>query len=215
MRDRTEVLTVSTHAVNQEVSDGDNGLDDLLEVMSQAHVQESLAHMLDRLPQLVQHLDAMERMASFASAVMSDRQSLEYLYTGIRDDLPPVTLNKDTLAAALVLLDKLPKLVESLAVLDRGLDFVRALAADKASLEYLFQGAAGWVEPLQSRVQAGVDVVRAAEERSRNDTSPVSIFTVLRLLKDPVVQRGVHFAQALLVELAQRKAAPGNTANKG
>ncbi|OFW75012.1 MAG: hypothetical protein A2201_07150 [Alicyclobacillus sp. RIFOXYA1_FULL_53_8] len=178
----------------------------LMQLLSDAKVQAALVTALEKLPSIVEHYTELENVIDFAKNVSRDQDSVKFLLEGLQSDLPAVNFNRETLAALLALVDKLPKLVELLTMAEPMVEFAQAVLKDRDSMQNLVHGAEELVRPVKDKVQDGLDIVAAAKLRADADHSPVNVFTVLRLLKDPTVQHGVHFAQAFLAVLAERNA---------
>lgn len=187
-----------------KLSDSEQNVDALTSVLSQPEVQASLVSALEKLPAMMEQYAVMERTIGLVSAVMNDKESMKYMVDGLKEDLPAVTIDKETLNAALVLLDKLPKLVSYVSLLEQLVDTAQAVLHDKDSVQYLFDGARGLVEPLVTKARDGLAIVDEAKERAKSDHSPVNVFTLTKLLKEPAAQKGVHFAKALLQVLESR-----------
>lgn len=177
---------------------------ELLDALGDARLQQALITALEKVPKMVEQYTALEKTVDFIQEVVSDRASASYLIEGIKSDLPDVTLNRDTLNAMLMLMDKLPKLVETLSALEKFMDLGQAVLNDKESINHLMNGAKDLVEPIQTKVKSTLSMVEEAKERAKEDSSPVTVFAMLKLLKDPNVQYGFHFVKALVSVMSER-----------
>lgn len=195
--------------------------DPLAEILSKPEIQASIASALEKLPGVLEKYDAFDRMVTFANEVLKDGASMEYLLSGLRGDLPPVQLNRETLESAVILLDKLPKIAKYVQMMEQLFDTVESVATDKQSLEYLVNGAKEMVEPWNSKIRDGLSVVQEAQKRAAKDHSSMTLFSLLKLIKDPSMQKGLHLVKAFLTILEERDTAPSsvtntkNVANKG
>lgn len=174
------------------------------EVLSRPEIQSSIANALDKLPDMMEKYDAIDRMLTFVKEVVSDTGALDYLLGGLKDDLPPVHFSRATLESAVILLDKLPKVTKYVQVMEQLFDTVEAVATDKQSLEYLVNGVREIIEPWRSRARDGVSLFQEAQQRAAHDTTFISIFSLLKLLKDPSMQKGIRLFKAFLQIVDER-----------
>jgi uncharacterized protein YjgD (DUF1641 family) len=185
--------------VTVKATDSGKSVDDALNaVLNNPDVQASLVLALEKLPMVMEQYASIERALGFVTAVLKDKESLTNLMGGLKQELPPVTLDRETLVALLTLLDKLPKLVRYVTLLETGADFVESILTDKESMKYLLDDAKEWVEPWESKVRQTLSHVEVARKRAESDNTPVSVFSLMKLLKEPAAQRGVHFLKAFL-----------------
>ncbi len=174
----------------------------IADTLKQPEVQESMVTALNKLPKLVELMMQLENTLDFASSIVSDEASLGYLFKGLKDDLPNIEANYETLNAAMVLVSKLPKFVRYFEVLEPWIDFVAGVLADTESLQSLTDGVGSAV---QSTVGKGKTYFEEAKQRASQDTTPVGVFTLLKLLKNPTVQNTVKVAKSFLEVMEERK----------
>jgi uncharacterized protein YjgD (DUF1641 family) len=177
----------------------------LAEALSRPEIQASIANALENLTDFLEKYDAVNRMLTFANEVMKDKESLSQLLNGLKGEFPSVHLSRETLESALILLDKLPKISKYVQVMEQIFDTLESVATDKQSLGYLFNSAKEIVEPLSSKVQDGVSMIQEVQIRAESITRPVTLFSVLKLLKDPSVQRGFQLFSAFLEVVGERQ----------
>lgn len=177
----------------------------LVEVLSDAKVQAALVTALEKLPAMMEQYNELEKTIEFVRNFVKDTDSVQYMLGALKADLPDVNMNRDTLNATLTLVDKLPKLVETINAIEPMAEFVQAVLNDRQSLENLVRGAEDLVKPAKDTLQEGLSIVAEAKRRAADDRTPVGIFSLLKLLKDPTVQYGIHFAQAMVAVLGERK----------
>ncbi|MGO4373509.1 DUF1641 domain-containing protein [Paenibacillus sp. 2TAB19] len=105
-----------------------------------------------------------------------------------------------------VLVDNLPKLAEMVTAMTTAYDFAKGIATDKVLINDFAQGIGEFVKPVQEKAKGIAQAAIEAGERSQADTSStVGLFAMLKMLKDPEVQKTLRFAQAFLNVLAERK----------
>ncbi|MGN7393108.1 hypothetical protein [Peribacillus frigoritolerans] len=180
-------------------------LQPLLSLLSQKEVQNSLIQTLEKLPELVDQYSALERNIAFIKSVINDKESMEYLLGGFEDEFQKYIPSKDSLEALITLVHNLPKYTKLLTVVEPIMDFLLSISRDKESVDYLYKGAKEIVGPIQQKVENGWDLIQRAKIEADKDHSPVTIFTVFKLIKEPAVQQSIHFIKALLTIASEPK----------
>ncbi|NOU64783.1 DUF1641 domain-containing protein [Paenibacillus sp. LMG 31461] len=105
-----------------------------------------------------------------------------------------------------LLVDNLPKLAEMVNMLTKAYDFAQNVATDKVLINDFAQGIGEFVKPVQEKAKNIASAAIEAGERSQTDVSTtIGLFGMLKMLKDPEVQKTLRFAQAFLNVLAERK----------
>jgi len=187
-----------------ETKQQEAGADQWLNELAKPEVQEALAVMIQKLPELKDTVLKIEQVVGSVSNMATDMGTIDSLVEPV-DKVSKVLLNPETLDAMVVMIDKLPKIAKTLETLDKLSPFVEALT-DKDNLK----GIAGLVEvfatPVTERVQDGISMVKEAKERANQNTTTISLFGMMKILKDPAVQNGFKFLQALLDVSAEKKA---------
>ncbi|MBO8155726.1 MAG: DUF1641 domain-containing protein [Bacillaceae bacterium] len=173
---------------------GQNVQSDWKESLKQPEVQESLRTLVERLPDLVESLEKVDEAVSFGRNVMNDKQTMEEL----KNRLEYTNVDLDTLEAGLKLLEKLPKLLELVEKLETAVEFIENVLKDQESLEYLQDSAKTYMEPVQKRVDDGVNFWKEVQAKAESNQQHISIFTVLKWMKDPNVQKGLSYVQAFI-----------------
>lgn len=179
--------------------------DELTKTLSDPDVQEALIQVLQKLPRIVDALGAAEKSLDFVKEVVNDQDAVQGIIKGIQNEFPEAHMDKETIQSLFILLNKLPKFLKMLNMVETIFDTVDATINDKQSVEYLTSGLGDFVQPINEKVQGAVAIVAQANERSKTDQSQMSIFGVLKLLKDPTVQQGLRFAKALLDVISESK----------
>ncbi|WP_078411186.1 hypothetical protein [Priestia abyssalis] len=191
--------------MQQTTTDQLSDLEPLLSLLKQKEIQSSLINALEKLPGLVNQYSALERTINFIQSVINDKESLEYIFDRLEKDLQPYILNKDSLEAFFSLVESLPKYVKYLSLIEPIIDFILSVSNDKESVDYLFEGVQEVTEPIQQKVQNGWTILQKAKKEAERARTPVTIFTVIKLMKEPAVQQGLHFAKALLTITSEYK----------
>lgn len=176
-----------------------------LEEFADPEVQEAIITLIRKLPKIKDAVMTAERGIEFVASVASDKQSINSLFSRAEKELSHFNVDKDTILSLIALLEKLPKLVPMVSALEKAADFINDIAKDKQSQQYLMNGAIELISPVMDRVQNGVSVVQEAKERAAKNNHNVSVLDLLKLLKDPTVQKSLRFIQAILQVVAERK----------
>lgn len=173
--------------------------------LSNPSVQDALTALIQKLPQINEAVAKMEQGIGVISAMAMDTQTFNNITEPI-SQISKVALNKENVEALASIADKLPRIAQSLELLEKVVPLLDSVAQKEnwVAMADLVEVLAA---PVTERVQGGMSIVKEAKERSERNTSTVSIFGALKLLKDPLVQDGLKFIQALLeVSNEKRKA---------
>ncbi len=162
--------------------------------LADPEVQESLTVLIQKLPQIKEMVLSAEKAAVLVSSIAQDQTSLKQL--GEKWDRLTQThqINEETWQALITLLDKLPTLLTMIETLEKVQLFVQSLMQDKSSIEYLGESVKSYLAPVTEKL----DLVKEAQERAKQDQTKVSLFTILRWMKEPAVQDSLKFIHALL-----------------
>lgn len=183
--------------------------EDYKQAMSNPAVQEALASALEKLPKMLQQYTELEKKLEFVTAVFNDKDSLLYLMDSFDKDLPEVNVDRETLQAVATLINKLPKFAKYAEYAETFLDFGQAVISDKESIQYLTKGMESLTAPICQMMQQGASILEDVKKRADKEETPVGIFTLLKMLKDPTVQSGLQLIRAILAVIEDRK---GNSA---
>jgi uncharacterized protein YjgD (DUF1641 family) len=132
-----------------------------------------------------------------ATALAEERKSIDVL-----DQL----MKPEVQQSLTVLVDNLPKLAEMVTMMTKAYDFAQGIATDKVLIHEFAHGIGEFVKPVQDKAKGIAQAAIEAGERTQADTgATVGLFGMLKMLKDPEVQKTLRFAQAFLSVLAERK----------
>lgn len=132
-----------------------------------------------------------------AVSIAEQKQSLDIL-----DQL----MKPEVQQSLTVLVDNLPKLAEMVTLMTKAYDFAQGLATDKVLINDFAQGIGEFVKPVQEKAKGIAQAAIEAGERSQEAAgSTVGLFAMLKMLKDPEVQKTLRFAQAFLNVLAEKR----------
>ncbi|QSO46332.1 hypothetical protein [Alicyclobacillus mengziensis] len=157
------------------------------------------------------YVASLENTLDFFSSLASDKDSLNYLLNGLKQDLPKLELNDETLSAAVTLMNKLPKLVRYIEAVEPFLDFASGVLADETSLRYLTTEMGRMTEPVQSTLDQGKSLLEEAKRRAKKDGTQIGVFTLVKLLRSPTVQTSIKVAKSALEVIDEKKQATRQT----
>ncbi|MGC4377278.1 DUF1641 domain-containing protein [Fictibacillus sp. Mic-4] len=104
------------------------------------------------------------------------------------------------------LVDNLPKLAEMVTFLTDSFDFVKSVSTDKVLANDIVGGIKEFSEPITGKVKELASAAVEASDRAEADqSSTIGLFGLLKMLKDPQVQKLFRFAQAYLDIMAERQ----------
>ncbi|MGO0063820.1 DUF1641 domain-containing protein [Brevibacillus fluminis] len=135
---------------------------------------------------------------------MSEQAVVTKEETVARVDVLDQLMKPEVQESLTVLVDNLPKLAEMVTMLTKTYDIVHGLATDKVFVEDLKGGVEEFVKPIQEKAMGIAAAALEANERSQEATTTVGLFGILKMLKDPQVQKTLHFAQAFLEVLGEK-----------
>ncbi|MFC5469017.1 DUF1641 domain-containing protein [Cohnella suwonensis] len=103
------------------------------------------------------------------------------------------------------LVDQLPRLAEMMTVLTNVYDFAQKVAKDKVLIEDTLGGIQEVVKPLAEKAKGFASAAIEASDRAENSDATIGVFGMMKLLKDPELQKMLRFSQAYLNILGERK----------
>ncbi len=104
------------------------------------------------------------------------------------------------------LVDNLPKLAEMLTFFTKAYDFGKSVATDPVLAEDTMASLAGFTKPVTDKAKAIASAAIEAGDRihAQGDHAQIGVFGLMKMLKDPQVQKGLRYAQAFLDVLNER-----------
>ncbi|MEB3102909.1 hypothetical protein [Ferviditalea candida] len=166
-----------------------------LDKLSEPEIQESLTELIGKLPKIKEAMTAVENGVDFL------REASQDPLVGEQWDrlTSALNVNEDTLKNLVALLDKLPFLVRMANLLEQSVGFVEAVMNDKQSVNDLTEGLKDNARVITDQVQKGYSLLRDVQARAvSNQQQQISIFTVLKWMREPSVQNILRYAQAFI-----------------
>ncbi|WP_062350717.1 hypothetical protein [Bacillus kwashiorkori] len=170
-----------------------------LNELDRPDVQESLTFLIQKLPDIQKSVAQLDSVIQFGQAVLQDKTTID----NMEDKLSYTPINYDTLEALVGLLGKLPVLLELVEKLEQGVEFIKAVLADKQSLDQLNESITSL--PVITKAKEVAEFVHEVKERAEQEpVQHISLFTVLKWIKSPTVQNGLHYVKTALDVLEKK-----------
>ncbi|GGA32917.1 DUF1641 domain-containing protein [Paenibacillus physcomitrellae] len=135
----------------------------------------------------------------------SETQGTQETAAASTKDLVDQLLKPEVQQSLTTLVDNLPKLTEMVNTLTQAYDVMQSLATDKVFVEDIKAGFTGVVGPVVGMAKNAAATAIEANDRAKKDNSTVSVFGLLKMLKDPNIQKALKFAQAYLDVTNEKK----------
>lgn len=123
----------------------------------------------------------------------------------VKADVLDQLLKPEVQEALTQLVDQLPKLSEMMTLLTKTYDLAQKVAADRVLIQDMVGGIQEVVKPLEEKVKGYASAAIEANDRADESDATIGVFGMLKLLKDPELQRMLRFGQAYLDILGERK----------
>ncbi|WCK52652.1 hypothetical protein PP175_14555 [Aneurinibacillus sp. Ricciae_BoGa-3] len=185
---------------NQQVS---ANVSNIVAELANPEVQEALAGLIQKLPQIKGAVDKAEQGVAVAAAFANDNQSLNSIFEGISSISK--LASKENLEALTTIIDSLPRIASMVTLLDSAAAKLEPILSNKDYLSNVMEAATVIAAPVTEKVQDSVSMVKEAKERAERNDTTISLFGMLKLLKEPGVQKGLKFTQAMLDVMNEKK----------
>jgi uncharacterized protein YjgD (DUF1641 family) len=125
--------------------------------------------------------------------------------SGERVDILDQLMRPDVQESLTVLVESLPKLAEVVTLLTKTYDLAQKAMNDRVFIEDIKGGVEEIVKPLTEKAKAIAAAAVEANDRAQADASTIGLFGLLKMLKDPQVQKVFRFTQAFLDVMAEQQ----------
>jgi uncharacterized protein YjgD (DUF1641 family) len=123
----------------------------------------------------------------------------------VKADVLDQLLKPEVQEALTVLVDQLPRLTEMMTLLTKTYDLANKVANDRVLIQDMVGGIQEVVKPLEEKVKGYASAAIEANDRADQSEATIGLFGMLKLLKDPELQKMLRFSQAYLDILSERK----------
>lgn len=144
---------------------------------------------------------------SEAAAKQAEQNAEETAESKVREtkDVLDQLMNPEVQESLTTLVENLPKLSEMVTLMTKAYDFAQSVSTDEVLIQDLKGGLDEVVNPLKDKAKGIASAAIEANDRSQAEASTIGLFGILRMLKDPSVQKTLRFAQSFLDIMAERE----------
>lgn len=103
--------------------------------------------------------------------------------------------NQDALRT---IVEELPKLATAMRLFGKLYDAAEEVLSDGATVGAIEEILRDKAQPAWNKYKSVTDAAREAKDRAKNDNTHYGVFGILKLLKDPTLQKNLRFVQAFL-----------------
>lgn len=168
--------------------------------LTRPDVEKALVSLAERLPEIEKSLRRLEDAVDFGMATMNDQQ--------VKDKvdllLDSSNIQIETLEAALKLVEKLPMLLQVTNQLENIFAFGQDVYSDPKARDLIGQRVDEYVTPIIEKAETTRTLVKEVQLRVERDNRHISLFSLMRWMKEPSVQHGLKYMQATIEVLAER-----------
>ena len=129
---------------------------------------------------------------------MSDTLKQQSSPTAAQEELLTQLSKPEVQESLITLLNQLPQLTEVVTALNKSYEFAQSVATDKVLVDDFANTAKEFAEPVTKTAKNIAVNVMEAKERAEQSTEVISIFGLMKMLKDPQIQKVLRFASAYL-----------------
>ncbi|WP_308633932.1 DUF1641 domain-containing protein [Paenibacillus silvisoli] len=141
---------------------------------------------------------------------MSETTAVLEQGTAVKDaaaklDVLDQLLKPEVQQAITALVDQMPKLAEMMTVMTGIYDLAQKVSKDRVLIQDTLGGFQEVLKPLGEKVKDYASAAIEANDRADQGGPTIGVFGMIKLLKDPELQRLLRFGQAYLDILGERK----------
>ncbi|MFD2613619.1 DUF1641 domain-containing protein [Paenibacillus gansuensis] len=122
-----------------------------------------------------------------------------------KQDVLDQLLKPEVQESLTALVEQLPKLTEMMTLLTKTYDFATKVANDRVLIQDTVGGIMEVVKPMEEKVKHLASAAIEANDRAEQSDQTIGLFGMLKLLKDPELQKMLRFSQAFLDIVHERK----------
>ncbi|CQR55190.1 DUF1641 domain-containing protein [Paenibacillus sonchi] len=122
----------------------------------------------------------------------------------IKEDLLDQLLKPEVQESLTTLVEQLPQITQLVGALTKSLDFVQTVAADEVLKNDTVGAIKELAEPVVDSVKTMAATVIEAKDRANESSENITLFGMMRMIKDPQVQKMLRFMNAYLQVSGER-----------
>ncbi|GEL08139.1 hypothetical protein [Salisediminibacterium halotolerans] len=169
------------------------------EPLQDEEVQASMAYLLRKLPEIEAAVESIDQFVQFGQQTFQDRTSMDH----VEDQLSLSSIDQESIEALGQLIGKMPVLLKLTEQVEQAATFAESVMNDQESLAYIADVAEeSTVMKKGKELWNKADQIQEIAEENKNEQ--ISIFTVMKWIKDPSVQQGLRYTKAALQVMNQK-----------
>lgn len=168
--------------------------------LEQPEIQEAIVSFLQNLPTYEKQLQQIGQLANFGQAILSDKEALAAYDQMMRT----YNVNLETIEAIIKLLEKLPRLHQTIEQVENIIDFINSILQDKTTLNILTESLKEYANPIVEKGQSSISLLKEIQKEAETTQEPIKLTTIYKWLKDPTVQKALQYVQATLTVLSKK-----------
>ncbi|AIQ68402.1 MULTISPECIES: DUF1641 domain-containing protein [Paenibacillus] len=122
----------------------------------------------------------------------------------IKEDLLDQLLKPEVQESLTTLVEQLPQITQLVGALTKSLDFVQTVASDEVLKSDTVGAIKELAEPVVDSVKTMAATVIEAKDRANESSENITLFGMMRMIKDPQVQKMLRFMNAYLQVSGER-----------
>lgn len=169
-------------------------------VLTQQEVEKALVSLATRLPEIERSLRKVEDTIDFGQSSLMDpavRAKLDRM-------MDTSNLSVDTLTNIMKLTEKLPLLLRFSEQIEQIFLFMKDAYEDEATRDMVANRLEDYAKPLQEKAIETKNIAEEIRIRANQDPKPISLFTIMKWLKEPSVQQGLRYIQASIEVMSEK-----------
>lgn len=183
---------------------------DFAEVIAKLENEEqmaSLQYLVEKLPTFVASMQVVEDKMAFVMSSLQDERSLRVMADEAEAKIDSLHINETHMNAMMDLVQLLPRLAPVVQQLDNVMSFAESVWGDKRTVDQLITTATETVNQYVP-IEKGQEIIEETQEEfaRTKDSAPISVFGLMKMIKDPVVQDGLKYMQAFLTVVGKKRA---------
>ena len=184
------------------MSDNNPEITKALKGLEQAEQIESLTYLIDKLPDLVNTIKIVEDKTDFLINILNDHQSLSIIANDTEEKIKNLQIDSTHFDALLKMTHMLPRIMPIMEQVENITDFLEDVFNDEQTVSTLIEGVNDII-PIKESTKIFEETNK--HYQANQNQSDISIFGLMKMLKDPVVQDGLKFTKSMLHVINERK----------
>ncbi|MBU5265703.1 hypothetical protein [Virgibacillus proomii] len=171
---------------------------DWMEELARPEIQSALTNLIRLLPELERTFHSIEQITQFSKYISKDTATIK----AFEQRFQLSKINEESFEALITILGKLPILLQIIELMEQITLFIKNVLADEQSLEQL--KASLFELSLLNQRKEVKELIAAIQERKNSMDHSISIFTIMKWIKEPKIQNYLKYIQATLDVLQQK-----------